>query len=155
KSGDWLDLTKHGESLDEQVRALYARKRAILTSGAWSMFSWSVGAVEVWIALWALGQHASLARAWVLESVGQGIRAVLFLVPGALGFQEATYLGVGSLLGIPSTTALALSLVRRARELTYGVPGLLAWQVIEGRRLWHGGRRHQRSDGVVASHTTP
>jgi hypothetical protein len=31
--------------------------------------------------------------------------------------------------------ALALSLIKRIRELTVGLPALLAWQMIEGHRL--------------------
>jgi hypothetical protein len=31
--------------------------------------------------------------------------------------------------------ALALALVKRIAELVLGVPGLLAWQALEGRRL--------------------
>jgi len=32
--------------------------------------------------------------------------------------------------------ALALSLMKRARDLTLGVPALGAWQALEGGRLW-------------------
>src|SRR5437660_965476 len=54
-SSSWQGLVDHGEALDEQVRALYARRRAIVISGALSLLSWHVGAIEVWIALWAMG----------------------------------------------------------------------------------------------------
>jgi hypothetical protein len=39
------------------------------------------------------------------------------------------------MLGIPSDVAMALALVRRVRELAWGIPGLLAWQWVEGKRL--------------------
>jgi len=58
-------------------------------------------------------------------------------VPGALGVQEGGYVVVGSLLGIPGDAAFALSLIARARELILGIPGLVAWQVIEARRVLH------------------
>jgi hypothetical protein len=32
--------------------------------------------------------------------------------------------------------ALALSLLKRARDLVLGLPVLAAWQLLEGRRLW-------------------
>jgi hypothetical protein len=60
----------------------------------------------------------------------------VFPVPGALGVQEGGYVVVGSLLGIPGDAAFALSLIARVRELILGIPGLVAWQVIEARRLW-------------------
>jgi putative membrane protein len=144
-SSSWQGLVEHGEQLDEQVRALYARRRAVIVSGAWSLISWVIGAVEVWIALWAIGMPASFSHAFILESVGQGIRSAMFLVPGALGVHEAGYVGVGKLLGIPGNSALALALIRRVRELVFGVPGLIAWQWVEGRRLW----RRERVTVVV------
>jgi len=91
---------------------------------------------EIWIALFALGVSTSFTTALILESVAQAIRGALFLVPGALGVQEGGYLLVGGLLGIHGEAALALSLIRRVRELILGIPGLVAWQLIEGGRLW-------------------
>ena len=63
------------------------------------------------------------------------IRSAAFAVPGGLGVQEGGYVLVGSLLGIPGDNAFALSLITRLRELGLGIPGLIAWQVIEGRRI--------------------
>ena len=48
---------------------------------------------------------------------------------------DVKYLVVGHLLGIPGEAAFALSLIARVRELALGVPGLVAWQLIEGQRL--------------------
>ena len=55
----------------------------------------------------------------------------MFLVPAALGVQEGGYLVVGAWLGIPAEAALALAMIRRAREVAIGVPGLLLWQASE------------------------
>jgi hypothetical protein len=41
----------------------------------------------------------------------------------------------GALLGLPADLALAVSLAKRVRELALGLPGLAAWQWVEGRRL--------------------
>lgn len=40
-----------------------------------------------------------------------------------------------ALFDIPPDQALALSLVKRAADVALGVPGLLVWQIAEGRRL--------------------
>jgi putative membrane protein len=135
-SPGWLSLAKGGAELDATVQTLYARRGAVAGCCFWSVISWLIGSGEVWIALHALGVPANFATAVILETVVQGIRGAMFLVPGALGVQEGGYLVVGGLLGLPGTTALALSLIRRARELTLGVPGLIVWQFIEGHRLW-------------------
>jgi hypothetical protein len=42
---------------------------------------------------------------------------------------------LGVSLGIAPDIALSVSLVRRVRELTLGVPAMLVWQFVEGRRL--------------------
>ena len=60
----------------------------------------------------------------------------MFFVPGALGIQEGGYVVVGRLLGIPAEMGLALALIRRVRELAFGIPGLIAWQIIEGSQAW-------------------
>jgi hypothetical protein len=72
----------------------------------------------------------------ILESVALAIRGAAFLVPGAVGVQEGGYLLLGNLLGIPGEIALALSLIRRMRELALGIPGLISWQLVEANRLW-------------------
>ena len=80
----------------------------------------------------------------ILECVGQGIQTALCLVPGALGVREGGYVAVGGLLGIPGEAAFALALIRRVRELALGLPGLFAWQLVEGGRLL---RRHALRTG--------
>jgi hypothetical protein len=55
-------------------------------------------------------------------------------VPGAIGVQEGGYVVLGPLFGIAPETMLALSLLKRARDLALGVPALLLWQGLEARR---------------------
>ena len=42
---------------------------------------------------------------------------------------------VGGLFGIPPDATIALSMVKRARELLVGASGIIAWQLSEGKRL--------------------
>jgi hypothetical protein len=77
-----------------------------------------------------------LSEALILESLGQAIRAAAFAIPGALGVQESGFIVLGGVLGVPPAPSLALSLVKRARELALGLPGLIAWQITEGRDAW-------------------
>ncbi|MCY1173965.1 putative membrane protein [compost metagenome] len=48
--------------------------------------------------------------------------------------QEAAYVLIGPLVGLPPATALALSLLKRARDVVIAVPALLVWQIGEYRR---------------------
>jgi putative membrane protein len=122
-------LVTNAAALDRAVSDLYADRRAIGAAWAWHLASWVVGVGEVWLALWCLGRPVDLATAALLESLAQAVRAAAFAVPAALGVQEGGFLALGAALGIPPTTALALSLVKRVRELTLGLPGLVCWQL--------------------------
>src|SRR5881398_2432775 len=134
-SPEWQSLVQSGETFDQTVRALYARPRALIGCCAWTILSLILNSGEVWIALYALNLHATVVNAVILQSTILTVRNVGFAVPSGLGVQEGGYVLIGSLLGIDGTNALALSLIARVRELALGVPGLLTWQLIEGRRL--------------------
>jgi hypothetical protein len=64
------------------------------------------------------------------------VRSVAFMVPMAAGVQEGGYLVVGAAFGLPPDQALALSLLKRGRDLALGVPALIGWQVMEGGQWW-------------------
>ena len=74
-------------------------------------------------------------EALAIESVGQAVRAAGFLIPGALGVQEAGFIAVCAVYGIPAAEALALSLVKRVPDLTIGLPFLFVWHAHETRAL--------------------
>jgi putative membrane protein len=135
-SPEWQSLVQGGETLDQTVRALYARRKAVIACCAWTIVSLVAGCGEIWIALHALNLPATLANALILQSMVLTIRSAAFAVPSGLGVQETGYYFVGQLLGIPDYLAVTLSLIARVRELAIGIPGLICWQVIEGRRLW-------------------
>ncbi|PYK86335.1 MAG: TIGR00374 family protein [Verrucomicrobia bacterium] len=134
-SPEWQSLVQSGETLDRAIRGLYARRRGVAMCCAWTIISLVGGSGEIWIALHALGLPATLVNALILQSMALTIRSAAFAVPGGLGVQEGGYLVVGNLLGIPGDAAFALSLIARMRELALGIPGLVVWQMIEGRRL--------------------
>src|SRR5712692_10335531 len=134
-SPEWQSLVQSGETLDQTIRSLYARRRAVIACCGWTILSLVLNSGEILIALWALNLHATIVNAIILQSMALTIRSVAFPVPGGLGVQESGYVLVGNLLGIPGETAFALSLIARVRELGFGIPGLIGWQLIEGRRL--------------------
>ncbi|HEY4273248.1 MAG TPA: flippase-like domain-containing protein [Candidatus Udaeobacter sp.] len=133
---DWHSLVHSGRTLDEAIRKLYARRQGVFGCCLWTATSLVLGSGEIWIALYALNLQATVVNALILQSVVLTIRSVMFPVPGALGVQEGGYVIIGSLLGIPGDAAFALSLIARVRELVLGIPGLIVWQLIEGRRVW-------------------
>ena len=56
-------------------------------------------------------------------------------VPAAIGVQEAGYAMLAPLFGLPAEMGVAVSLLKRAREIALGVPALLYWQA------WRAGGR--------------
>ena len=104
---------------------------------AWAFFIhlviWFVGALEVWVALHAMGHPIGFNEAIVIESLGHAVRAAGFLVPGAIGVQEGGFIALCAIYGIPGPVALALSLVKRLPEIVLGLPGLALWHRYERR----------------------
>ena len=85
-----------------------------------------------------MGHPVGIVEALVIQSLGRAVRSAAFMVPGGLGVQEGGYMVIAGLLGLGPDVGLALSLVKRVREIAVGVPALLAWQWAEGRRWWRG-----------------
>ncbi|MCK6452414.1 MAG: lysylphosphatidylglycerol synthase domain-containing protein [Alphaproteobacteria bacterium] len=121
--------------LHDAVTALHRNRRNLALGFAGHFASWVIGSGEIWLALLLLGHPVGFAEALILESLVQAVRSAAFIVPGALGVQETGYILLGTLLGLSPELGLSLALVKRARELLVGLPGLLAWQMAEGRFL--------------------
>ncbi len=112
----------------------YRDRTALLKSTAAHLLSWIAGTGEVWLALHFMGFEVTLADAMVLECLGHAIRTAAFAVPGGWGVQEGGFLVLAGLVGLPPEIGLALSLVKRGRELILGLPGLALWHWEENRR---------------------
>ncbi len=126
--GAALDKAMTGASnLDQAIAALYARPCDLQAALLWHILSTASRVGEVWLILYLMDRPASLAAALIIESLAAMLRTAAFLVPGGLGVQEGALLALGSLVGISGESALALALVKRAREIGVGLLGLLAW----------------------------
>jgi putative membrane protein len=129
RASDWSSLSTNADALDRSIRTFYAGRRRVAVSSMWHFLSWLLGAGEIWLALHFLGHPVDLATALVIESLGEAVRTAAFTVPGALGVQEGGFLLLGRTFGFPPDVAIALSLAKRVREISLGVPGLVAWQI--------------------------
>lgn len=134
-------LDNRASHIDAALKTMYQRRDRLFISALWRFAFRLTAAAETWLSLKFLGHPVTLADAIVLESMGQAIRSAAFLIPGGLGAQEGGIMLVGAALGVPADLALASSLCKRVRELTLGLPGLLAWQLDEGRQIMN------RADG--------
>ena len=132
----WPALALDGiAGLHDAVRAIHAHGRGLLAGAACHGAAWALGTFEVWVALASLGHPVGLREAFIIESLSAALRSAGFAVPGALGIQEAALMLVCSPFGVPAETAVALSMIKRVREVGFGLAGLAAWQWSEGHRL--------------------
>ena len=137
---DWLAFGAI-DDLYARLASLYSNYRGLLRSVIVHQAVWFVGAIEVWIVFRFMGYSIDYGDAVVIESLMHAVRGAAFAVPAALGAQEGGLIVLCAIFGIPPEAALALSLVKRLPDLVIGVPGLIAWQAMEG---WH---FHRRSAG--------
>ena len=132
--GKWLSaFAGSALAIDDAVVAAYRSRWVMLRASLLRLVGWAAGAGEVWLVMQSLGHPIGTVDAFILESLSSGVRAAAFMVPGALGALEGSFVLFGALFGLPADTALAISLSKRVRELALGVPALFVWHWIERR----------------------
>jgi putative membrane protein len=133
------------DDLFAQLDAFHANHSRLARSFAWHLAVWFFGAIEVWVVLRFMGYPVTYEQAVIIESLMHAMRGAAFAVPGALGVQEGGLIVLCAIFGVPSEAALALSLVKRIPDLVLGVPGLIAWQAMEGWSFF-GAHRYKSRD---------
>jgi putative membrane protein len=128
-------VSRGAASLDAAIRASLERRRGWLVAGSLQLVALVSGCFEIWFALRLFEHPVGIDAALVLESMTQAVRHIAFIVPAGLGVQEAGLIVFGHIVGIDTDLALGVAMVKRMREVIWGVPFLLSWQWMEGRRL--------------------
>ena len=131
----WKKFAGNTAALDRAVHTMYRRYDRILLSAFFEFAGWLLGSVEVWLALYFLGHTLSLVKALMIEALIQASASAAFAIPGALGVQEAGFVLFGHMLGLSPDIAAALAVIRRCRDVILYVPGLIVWQMQEGKWL--------------------
>ena len=124
----WTAIAGRVGELGEAFRGIGRQRNNLFASWAWHMAAWIAGAFETYVSMWALGLNPTLLQALIVEGLAQTAKVVGFAIPGALGVQEGGYLLLGGAMGLTPDQALALSLLRRLRELSLGAIGLILWR---------------------------
>lgn len=133
----WAERTAAGTAaLHEALAATYQRRAGLIAGFALHLACWLASVSEAWVILRLIGSPLPFGAVLALESLMYAVRTVAFIVPNAVGVQEGAYIVLGAALGLGPDTALALSLLKRARDLVIGLPAIGAWQIAEGGRLW-------------------
>ncbi len=126
----------HVFALPRAIRQIHARPSNLLVAWALHVVCWILTAVEMWVTLRLMRVPIHFGGAVVMDSLAFAMRSVAFIVPSGIGVQEGAYVLLGGMFGVGAQTALAVSLVRRARDLAIAVPPLLLWQLHEGGQFW-------------------
>lgn len=137
--GDWFSAAGGLATLQTELARLYDPPR-LAAAAAVHLCGWFATGAITWTSLRLLGADVDLLHVLALEALLDALVAAAFVVPGAAGVQEAGYVGIGAIFGVPPDLALGVSLLRRGKDLVWGVPILLAWQWREVRRLAAGSR---------------
>jgi putative membrane protein len=122
--------TAIGVSID----AIYRSHARVGLSAALHLAGWIASAIGSWIAFRMIGVHVGIESVVAIESLVYATRSAAAFVPNALGVQEAAYAVLAPLFGVGAQFGLAVSVLKRARDIAVGVPILLLWQAQEGRR---------------------
>jgi putative membrane protein len=126
-----------GETLSGLSRALqtiYRSPGRVALSALLHLGAWIGNGAAVWLGFRLIGTRIDLPAVIAIESIVYAIRSVAVIIPNALGVQEGAYILLAPLFGLGTDTALAISVLKRARDIAIGVPVLLLWQAAEGRR---------------------
>lgn len=116
------------------IEIIWASHRRLAAAFLVHLAAWFLATGEAWLALTLMGTPIPWPEVLALESMIFAIRSAAFVVPAGLGVQEGGYVLLGAALGLPVEAALAVSILKRGRELLTGLPALLAWQWLGRRR---------------------
>ena len=117
------------------IETLYRRPFRLAVATLLHLAAWIASACGAWLALRVAGVAIGVLDVVGLEALIMALRSAAFFTPMGIGVQEASYAVLGPIFGLGPEVAIALSLIKRARELTVGLPVLLIWQGLESRRL--------------------
>lgn len=120
--------------VEAQLDRMYAHPKRVILAVTVRVSANVALAAEVWAAAWLLGTPVSPLEAVALRVLGVAARGLAFVVWSGLGVQEGTYALLGTFVGMPPSTLIAISLATRVRELIGALPGIAVWLVGEGVR---------------------
>lgn len=131
----WPESQRRVDEIVEAVTAIYRQPARVAFAVALHVVAWIGSSAVSWIALRLMGVSIELGDVIAVESLMYAVRNVGFALPAGLGVQEAAYVLIGPVFGLPAGEALALSLLKRGRDIIVAAPVIAAWQFLEARSL--------------------
>jgi uncharacterized membrane protein YbhN (UPF0104 family) len=148
---DWRPLASFlqtrqpaADALATRIRAFYKDQwRGFLVATGWCLIGWCGGLLETYLVLRILSPAEGWRTVVAIETMAMAFNMLFVFVPARLGSAEGVRAGVFLLVGLPAAEGVAYGVIRRARELTWLLPGLVV--------LWkrHLGWFTQREPGLT------
>lgn len=121
-------LHKLSEVDDLLVRFYTGHRKRFVGAISLALLAWLLGLPELYVTMLFLGHPIEFGEIWMIESMAQLVRLGTFFIPGSLGAQEGAFYLVFGAMGMDPALGLAVSLVRRFREVIWILWGLaLGW----------------------------
>ncbi len=122
------DKKAHIEEIDQAIGNFYLKERfRLFGSFLFHLLGWVAGLIEVYIILYFLGVQVDWIRAFAIEVFLKTANSAFFFVPAAIGVQEGAGYAVLAAMGIGGEIGVALSIVKRMREMSWAGFGLFIY----------------------------
>jgi putative membrane protein len=124
----------HAAAVNKAIGRIHAAPGRMAAGCGVHFLGWLSSAFGTWLALALIDAPVSFGAAIAIESLLGAARSAAVFVPAAIGVQEAGYAVMMPLFGLTPEVGIAVSLLKRAREIALAAPVLLSWQIAEGSR---------------------
>jgi glycosyltransferase 2 family protein len=122
------------EAFTRHLEALYRQPVRLAFASTFHLLAWIASGLWLWVIFRLCGAEIDVTSCIAIESLLAALRGITLFIPAALGVQEAGYAALAPVFGAGPEIGLAVSLLKRARDVVLGIPVLLIWQAVEGRR---------------------
>ena len=141
--------TRHAakiQELDEEIHHFYHRdKRHFRWCTATYFVGWIFDTLEIMVVAHLLGFEISWPAAFAIEAFIGVARGFNILVPGALGVQDFSIVGLFALFGLSPELGLKYAIARRGRDVVFAV---LGWGLLSvGEVTWQGMQEEIQGSG--------
>ena len=140
---------KEGEirQLDDEIYVFYNRdKKYFRWCTLTYLVGWMFDTVEIMVVAHLLGAHVTWADAFAIEAFISVARGFNTVVPGALGIQEFSVVGLFTLFGYGHELGAQYAVVRRGRDVAFAVLGWLLLYV--GEATWKSLRAETQTEEI-------
>lgn len=91
------------------------------------LVGWAAGGIETWVMFRCVGVEVTVWEGIMIEALFQLLKTVSFFIPGNLGAQEAGLAFFGNWFGYAGPAGVAVSLLKRVRQLLWTGVGFGIW----------------------------